>query len=1094
MGRIASKIAPMNDNHQYYPCGIITLFFRTYRFYRQVGTDTDPLPSVQGTDDDLSSPVINDRTLNSITTHHTSQPVVFSKPAITPLHPIIDESRRTRPPLGKGAPLNIDNAPFGRGKRYIPGGWPVELRGDGHATATFPPLKRDAATGTYGGDTSTEWTRKKIAVDKDGNNVTRNTRSTKEYVSKLDLDSSTRHYPGNPAFVTTFVTAGGIDTTMVRPYPDQRNIRTSHATGRSNQQYLTDPDTVYYDNEGKWIDYDAKIHGGIFGKRPPRTYDASVLRNTNEAANERGVEQSVTNIARGFREFGGSNQVGLSRGDGVHPKYTHNDDQFSSVSVNVPTLSAALATTTLYDTHDESIIPPPVSPMKATASSSSPSVQIESVGVHHNPARIPPNSFYTSSLIGIETPAFRAQVAHTGKKLIPDSKHGSSLDNTSMIAKVPGENYAIFANDINEDEIEDSHNITKKILTEARLGKTTGRNTTSTMNATFYSYPDDILKDNEDGPAYSTPLIPVTSSNDINGITRSLAKFAAQGTVETLPPRVINYTNGPTRSMVYISGVEKDSIGSKRPATTNDGTVYRRTTLLNIPNDTATAVRDSHARAGIVSNVSPKPLIISEIKQSFSGNVGGGNPVLSLTGAPYGKTMEGIYVRTDTETLAPKPSVPLANNTTAVSGWNSKTLKENDKQLDIPVLPIPLGVGPNRIGGAHIRNNLRLHTGIGTVSPTSILVVPSTVSVATGLTSRRENTEYSSTISNNASSVRNNLIPSPMRIPHRSESPSSPFFRPPSSSPIPSRESLNDSPTNFIPSASSSPLPSPSALDSTSVYSSSGVQIPALNLPRDRSLDNTFSTVRFDPAPALPAAGRPSPVREVAEQSKRTYRVAYTDVHDPRMVEFSALSKTQRTADHEIDNQKLETVRLKNEDPSTVSGNPDATSTRSFHSTGRKNKGIRNTDIHEPQIYATSALGYDAMRENLYGKEKAYSPEQLANPRGSNLPFPLPTLVGLPYYIKRDAEISYHTAYHHTVPVDTSKPTPLRSTQVRYEPMTVRVVGTNNNGGGNHQGFGSSGNGLSMTSMGQSKVSRSEPNNYAAAIAQLQHQIKVESK
>ena len=874
---------------------------------------------------------------------------------------------------------------------------------------------------------------------------------------------------------------------MIRPYPGNRPITTAESSSTSpnrpqteqisRKQYITDPKSVNYDNEGKWIDYDARVYGGIFGKRPPRTYDAAELRNPNEGSDERGVAHTLTNVKRGFREFGNANDIGKL--------YKHNE-HIPSPTETLSNLSAALATTSIYDNdsssaeHMANIPAPSVSPMKLRTSDyfhhhhdpnspqPSPTVpqHLESIGVQHHPERVPPNSLYTSSLIAIETPAFRAQTAHTGKKMVPTKLLSSSLDTTSMIANVPGQDYSTLNNDLNENEVEDSHNITKKVLTEARLGKTAGRNTSSTMNATFYTFPDNVLKENEDDPAFLHPLIPVSSIQDTEGIQKALEKVSAQGTVETLPPRVVNYTNGTTRSIVYVSGVQKDPVLQHRPATTNDRTLSYHN--FNIPKDIGVAVRDSHTRAGIVSHVSPKPLVIQEIKQTMTGNVGGGHPIPTLTGSPYGKTSEGIYIRTDMETLAPKVYEPLANNTTSVAGWNTKNMKENTKQLDLPMAPIPFGEGLQHIGSAHMRNNLRLHTGIGTPSPNAIMVLPSPTSVASGLTTFRQRDQDTTTTANTLSSHRNNLIPSPMRVPRQSPLSSS------AESSIPNTPLItrapSDSPTNFIPSPSSSPIPP--LPESVPLSASLGVQIPALQLPRDHYLDNpAFATVRFDPAPSLPAAGHPSPVREVAEQSKRTYRAAYTDVHDPRVVEHSALYKIQKQMDDEIDNQFMETAR------NTKSR--DGNSSRSFHSTARsENKGIRYTDIHDAEIYAKSALGYDALRETLYGKEIAYSPEQLALPRGSNLPYPLPTLVGLPYYIKRDAEISYQTTYHHPIPVDPRKPVPIRSTQARYVPTTVRVVG-------NMDG--------SMSNTNTYR-DRNEPKNYAAAIAQLKTQINAEMK
>lgn len=227
--------------------------------------------------------------------------------------------------------------------------------------------------------------------------------------------------------------------------------------------------------------------------------------------------------------------------------------------------------------------------------------------------------------------------------------------------------------------------------------------------------------------------------------------------------------------------------------------------------------------------------------------------------------------------------------------------------------------------------------------------------------------------------------------------------------------------------------------------------------------------------PILHRSGRPSPVPEVAAQSRDVFRTTYTDIHDPRLTEHTAVAKAQRHADALAAEEKRRqheeiggvlmpdgavfripsltaragggTSRSPSPSPSPSSG-LDASSSFSASSTGRSaspvnglrqrpRKGMRTTDIHDPIIYLKSSMGSDAMREALLGVDAAYDPDKRR--AHAEAPWPLPNAVGLPSHFSDEAHEQYRTSIKHVFPVDFEQPQPMRTTRERQAaPSTLK--------------------------------------------------------
>ncbi len=182
------------------------------------------------------------------------------------------------------------------------------------------------------------------------------------------------------------------------------------------------------------------------------------------------------------------------------------------------------------------------------------------------------------------------------------------------------------------------------------------------------------------------------------------------------------------------------------------------------------------------------------------------------------------------------------------------------------------------------------------------------------------------------------------------------------------------------------------------------------------------------------------------------HRIAYTDVHDPRLLEHAALGKAQKAADNAVDEaartaRTMRAVTAGGGGGGGDGGDGGGVGGAQLYSP-RSSRGVRYTDIHGPKVYLQSAMGVDALKEYLVSVK---GPSALV-PSGASgkieMPFPMPNTMGLPTYAKRQAEEAYASAIHHAVPVDVFKPSPMQSTRTRVDANTLVRLGDYGEGGG----------------------------------------------
>jgi hypothetical protein len=831
-------------------------------------------------------------------------------------------------------PIEADCAPTVSGKRLFAlksgsQGYPVEMhRGFAVASGTSRPLKRDPKTHTYDSTTASSIS-KRMFSDSDGNVITRNTETTRNFAIAFEIDSRLRQVD-SPVKAST-----------VSLSPGDKNFLPT------------------YDADGAWIDYDSRQQGGHFARRPPRSYDASTLRppprtapsslstkgiDENHEINEelapsslldRGVFPRLVNAERAFREFGEAN-VSIEPGSGP-----------SSLSAAIyGTRSFSVSPFKVYSTS-----PSPSSPTPTKANSSSNSIPSPPPGGGESDDFIQPN--LQRSISPTKLKRFDNSL---NQNLVPivkvnERSENATLSSTSSYKQLSGSmRLSDMQPKVGAIEMGEPAKLDPRVM--ATIGRSTGPRANSMLNATYFELDDATLQ----------------SSADLPRDRRHLS----------IPDRGTAYLGVPTKTVQSESGEVKSSVqfvgnrgGSPGGRTLLEGQIIK------LPADIATSRIPLNARAGVPSSkehdVNPRPVLPEEVhRQTLI--AGGGNAVYTLSGSPYGKVSPNTYVRTDWESLAPVAvaiggdawqAAESARNLTATGQAGSSPLTAAETMYPGRVAP------QGRFASVH--NYLRHSTGLNTEKPNIILSVPPPE------TKRVEMESFS---------VSPLLVNNNKGSPGSSDGRSSPSSSSPSdlrdfSNSADKHDTERSSPSGRSSSPSTLPLYHPRALSTLRARSSEHQQVNEEE-GRDDMKSLTSNKIKYHPGVpnleipsdaqgigsgdvsgvgALWRSGLPSPVKSVSSNIENVLRTTLTDIHPPnRDYLNSQLGKLSAALSRE--GLVLETqTGFVSEEHITGRNLKDALKTRHGAAPSPITTGIRSTDIHESGVYTKAALGRQAQIE-----------------------------------------------------------------------------------------------------------------------------------